>query len=140
MEEGFIQREGKGSCCPWGDIVDTVQFLATLDIFHQDDYEEKDERIKATWRKRCFEKMDNHSVHTIPPDQNECSPKQQRRPLPSLLSYLYPSAMVQSHLDPFMRKSQNVLNVFRLVTNERGEALFCRGGHSWCIHAIALLC
>ena len=45
-----------------------VTAAAALAIFHQDDFEEKDEysRLKATWRSGCIEKMDDHPVHTIP--------------------------------------------------------------------------
>ena len=62
-------------------------------------------RIKATWWNGCLEKMDDHPVHTIPNHHpipkwmfksilllndkwgiQVRSPKQQRRPLPSLLS------------------------------------------------------
>ena len=44
---------------------DLNQFLAALDIFHQDDMKKRMNRIKTCWRNGCFEKMDDHLVHTI---------------------------------------------------------------------------
>ena len=55
------RRDGKSRrCCQ-----ELNKFLAALDIIHQDDFEEKDEQKNATCRNGCFEKMDDHPVHTI---------------------------------------------------------------------------
>ena len=57
----------------WG--TEVTKFLATLAICHQDDLKKRINRITATWRSVCFEKMANH--HTKPPpwlSKNECSP------------------------------------------------------------------
>ena len=43
-----------------------IPFLAAQDIFHQDELKKRMNRIKATWRNGCSEKMDDHPVHTIP--------------------------------------------------------------------------
>ena len=43
-----------------------IQFLAALVISHQDDLKKRMNRIMATWENGCFEKIDDHSVHTIP--------------------------------------------------------------------------
>ena len=60
------EKKAKVVTAVWG--TELSQFLAALAIFHQDDFEEKDEysRLKATWRSGCIEKMDDHPVHTIP--------------------------------------------------------------------------
>ena len=42
-----------------------IRFLAALDICHQDDFEKRINRIKTTWRNGCFEKMDDHPLHTM---------------------------------------------------------------------------
>ena len=58
---------------------DLIQFLAALDVFHKDDFKDRMNKIKATWRNGCFEKKDDHPVGTQPtkppPNQNGCSPK-----------------------------------------------------------------
>ena len=43
-----------------------VKFRAALAIFHHDDLKKSMNRITGTWRNGCFEKMDEHPVHTIP--------------------------------------------------------------------------
>ena len=98
QKKNKYRREGKCRRCCLG--TELNRFLAALDIFHQDDFEEMMNRIKATWRNGCLEKLDDHPLHTIPNHapsyQNGCSPKhfcpitspkEQRRPLPSLLLY-----------------------------------------------------
>ena len=60
----MYRREGKGRRCCVG--TELIQFLAALAIFHQDVLKERMNRIKATWRNRCFKKVDDHPVHTIP--------------------------------------------------------------------------
>ena len=88
---------------------------------------ERMNRIKATWRNGCFEKMDDHPFHmtcSIPNHHptkmdvlpkffvqiilaakwlvrhSSTSPKQQRRPLPSLLSlsFFYESELLRTRV------------------------------------------
>ena len=88
-----------------------IPIVAALAILHQDDLKKRTNRITASWRNGCFKKM-AVSHHTKPPPyppkidvlpktflkiiladklqvwHSSTSPKQQRRPLPSLL-YLF---------------------------------------------------
>ena len=105
-----INTEGKAKVIAWR--TELIQFLAALAVLHQADLKKRMNRITATWWKGCFEKLADHSVHTIPnhhPTKKDVLPKtfvqiilgakwlvryssspptQQRRPLPSLL-YLF---------------------------------------------------
>ena len=45
---------------------DLIQFLAALDVFHKDDFKDRMNKIKATWRNGCFEKKYDHPVHNLP--------------------------------------------------------------------------
>ena len=44
-------------------VTEFIQFLAVLSILNQDDFKKRINRT-ATWRNGCFEKMDDHPVHT----------------------------------------------------------------------------
>ena len=75
-----IKKEEKAKvvAAVWGK--ELIHFLDALAIFHQDDLKKRMNRIKATWRNGCFEKMDDQPVHCTvhtkpPPYQNGCSPK-----------------------------------------------------------------
>ena len=52
------RREGKGRGSCLGEGI--------LEILHKDDMKKRMNGITATWRNGCFEKMDDHLVHTIP--------------------------------------------------------------------------
>ena len=49
----------------WGDRIDSIP-CRTIAIFHQDELKKRINRITATWQNGCFEKMDDHPVHTTP--------------------------------------------------------------------------
>ena len=102
------RREGKSRCCCLGGR-NLIHFCFALAILHQDDFKKRMNRITATWRNECFERMDDQQAHTTlnhhPPKMDvlqktflqiilaakwlvrhsRTSPKHQRRPLPSLL-------------------------------------------------------
>ena len=48
------EEKAKVVAAVWG--TEMIQFLAALAIFHQDDLKKRMNRIKATWRNRCFGK------------------------------------------------------------------------------------
>ena len=54
------EKKAKVVAAVWG--TEFIQFLAALDIFDQD--EKRINRNKATRWNGCFEKMDDHPVHT----------------------------------------------------------------------------
>ena len=106
IEEETDIREGNGRRCCLGDKIHSILCCA---IQQQDDQEKRNRRTDA-WQNGCFRKIDNHLAHTTPnhhPSKMDIllktflriihaanwlvrhsilSPKQQRRPLPSLLS------------------------------------------------------
>ena len=76
----MIKTEEKAKVVAAAWETELIQFFATLDSLHQDDLKKRMNRITATWRNGCFEKMDNHEVHIPyqtkpPPYKNGCSPK-----------------------------------------------------------------
>ena len=56
------RMKAKVVAASWG--TELVQFLAALSILHQVVMKKRINRIMATWRNGCFEKMDNHPIHT----------------------------------------------------------------------------
>ena len=48
----------------WG--TELIQFLAALQIQHWDGLKKSMNRIEATWWNGCFDKWNDHQVHTIP--------------------------------------------------------------------------
>ena len=59
----MIKTEEKAKVVAAAWETELIQFFATLDSLHQDDLKKRMNRITATWRNGCFEKMDNHEVH-----------------------------------------------------------------------------
>ena len=69
------RREGKGRRCCLGDGIDSIPCCTNL---YQYDLKKRMNRVMATWWNGCFEKMDDHSVHTIPnphPSKMDVLPK-----------------------------------------------------------------
>ena len=63
IEEETGRREGKIRRCFLGDGIDSISFRTT-DLPHE--LKKRMNRIKATCRNGCFEKMDDYPFHTIP--------------------------------------------------------------------------
>ena len=65
-EKESVRREGKGRRCCLGDGIDSIPCRSSLQYLGLDDLKKRITRITGTWCKGCFEKMDDHPVHTIP--------------------------------------------------------------------------
>ena len=61
-----INTEGKAKVVAAALGTELINFLVTLTILHQDDLKKRMNRIAATWRNGCFDKMDDHPVRTTP--------------------------------------------------------------------------
>ena len=61
-----INTEEKEKVVPaaWG--MELIQFLSALANLHQDDLKKRMNKIMATWRNGCFEKMEDNPFHTTP--------------------------------------------------------------------------
>ena len=106
-----IDEKAKVVAAVWG--TEFIQFYAALQILHQDDLKKRMIRRMDAWRNGCFRKIDGSHHTKQQPSQNGYSSKkissnhpccllasaalnrQQRRPLPALLSVS--SSMVSSY-------------------------------------------
>ena len=116
-EEESDRREDKGRRCCLGDGIHSIPYRTT--DLPSEDLKKRMNRRTDDWQNGCFRKMDDHLVHTSPnyhPPKMDVlsktllqivanwlerhsipSPKQQRRPLPSLLSVFFCSMSYPLH-------------------------------------------